>query len=159
MKARCYVPVCKPLGWRESLQVVGGLSICCKPLVECFFSTSHLAAIAFDTSLQGTIAIQDRQCVAQGLQTSALQEFHFLFCLLPPYPRILLGIIGTVVFKQHGTLLLYIAVGCINIPFLFECRRFTLDSKYVFCSSSALMGCGNITNNRKYIIFRIAGTW
>lgn len=82
-----------------------------------------------------------------------------LWCLLPPYPRILLGIIGTVVFVQHGALLLYIAVGCINIPFLFECRRFTLDSKYVFCSSSALMGCGNITNNQKYIIFRIAGTW
>lgn len=55
-----------------------------------------------------------------------------------------------------GPPLLYIAVGCMNIPFLFECRRLKLCSKLVFGTSSASMECGNITNKGVSLFGRIA---
>lgn len=75
-------------------------------------------------------------------------------CLV--YPLKLLVVNGGCIIVQQGTLFLYIAEGCMNIPFLFECSKFTLGISFVFCSSSSLMECGNITNKKKKQIYEIA---
>lgn len=135
---------------------MSSLPVRSKPLVESLLSARHLAAVALDAPLHGTVTVQDRQRSAQRFQPSTLQQFHLHYLLLSAlYPLKLLVIIGSRIFVQQDALLLYIAEGCMNIPFLLECKRFTLGIKFVFCSSSALIKCGNITNKKRSLIFKL----
>lgn len=128
---------------------MSGFTICSETLVKSLFIANHLAAVALDAALHSAVSIQDRQCSAQGLQSATLQEFHFIsLCSTGQvvYPLKFLVKNGVHILVS---IFLYIAEGCMKIPFLLECRRLTLGIKFDFFSSSALIECGNITNKKE----------
>lgn len=100
-------------------------SVGCEALVEGLLPAGHLAAVALDPRLHGAVAVEDRQRAAQSLQATTLQKFHlYLFLIYQTttlYPNKLLDVIVMqTLVKQLSVLFLYIAVGCMNMPFLFE---------------------------------------